>query len=69
MCLWSMKVMEVVNLAPENVEFHAIIERIVDKLEYGQVTVNIQLQNGKPVLETLSVVSSKRKKYQLDKTC
>lgn len=59
--------MEVINLPPENVQFHAIIEREAVRLEYGTLAVNVQLINGKPQLHTLSVVTSKRKKYTFDK--
>lgn len=58
--------MEVINLAPENIEFHAIIEQEVVNMEYGQMTVNIQIENGKPILKSLSLVKSKRKKYTFD---
>ncbi len=58
--------MEVINLAPENVEFHAIIEQEVVTMEYGQMTVNVQIENGKPILKSLSLVKSKRKKYTID---
>lgn len=60
--------MEVINLAPENVEFHAIVEKNVVNMEYGQMTVTVQLIEGKPVLKTLSIVKSKRKKYIFDKS-
>ena len=61
-----MKPMEVINLAPENVEFHAIIEQEVVTMEYGQMTVNVQIENGKPILKSLSLVKSRRKKYTID---
>ncbi len=64
-----MRLMEVINLAPENVEFHAIIEQEVVTMEYGQMTVNVQIENGKPILKSLSLVKSKRKKYTIDKVC
>ena len=59
--------MEVINLAPENVEFHAIIEQEVVTMEYGQMTVNVKIENGKPIIKSLSLVKSKRKKYTIDK--
>jgi len=59
--------MEVINLAPENIEFHAIVEKNVVDLEYGQLTVNVQLSEGKPLLKTLNIVRSKRKKYTFDR--
>lgn len=61
-----MRLMEVINLAPENVEFHAIIEQEVVTMEYGQMTVNVQIEDGKPILKSLSLVKSKRKKYTID---
>lgn len=64
-----MRLMEVINLAPENVEFHAIIEQEVVMMEYGQMTVNVQIEDGKPILKSLSLVKSKRKKYTIDKVC
>ena len=64
-----MRPMEVINLAPENVEFHAIIEQEVVTMEYGQMTVNVQIEDGKPILKSLSLVKSKRKKYTIDKVC
>ncbi len=64
-----MRLMEVINLAPENVEFHAIIEQEVVTMEYGQMTVNVQIEDGKPILKSLSLVKSKRKKYTIDKVC
>jgi len=62
-----MRLMEVINLAPENIEFHAIVEKNVVDLEYGQLTVNVQLSEGKPLLKTLNIVRSKRKKYTFDR--
>lgn len=59
--------MKVINLPKESVEMHAIVEREVVDLGYGQMTVNIVLKNGAPVLNTLSIVKSKRKKYTFDK--
>lgn len=61
-----MRLMEVINLAPENVEFHAIIEQEAVTMEYGQITVNVQIEDGKPILKSLSLVKSKRKKYTID---
>jgi hypothetical protein len=58
--------MEVINLAPETIEFHAIIEQEVVNMEYGQMTVNVQIEDGKPILKSLSLVKSKRKKYTID---
>ena len=45
-------------------ELHVIIAKQVKELEYGQMTINVQLKNGQPILETLNITKSKRKKYR-----
>ena len=45
-------------------EFHLILEKHVQDLQYGQITVNVQLKDGKPIIETLSIVKQKRTKYK-----
>lgn len=51
----------------EELQFHVIVAQQVKQLEYGQMTINVQLKDGKPILQTLNIVKSKRKKYSLDK--
>lgn len=48
-------------------EFHTIVAREVQSLEYGQMTINVQLRGGVPVLTTLNIVKSKRKRYDPSK--
>lgn len=46
-----------------NPEFHAVLEKQVTELEYGQITINVQLRDGKPIMDTFNSVKSRRKKY------
>lgn len=46
------------------VELHVLLAKLVQELQYGQLTVNIQVKNGKPILPTLNVVKSRRKRYK-----
>lgn len=45
------------------VEFHVIVAKEVQNLEYGQMTINVQLLDSQPILESLNIVKSKRKRY------
>ena len=45
-----------------NLGFHAILEREVNKLEYGQMDINCIIQDG--ILKTLNILKSKRIKYK-----
>ncbi len=47
-----------------NLGFHAILEREVNNLEYGQMDINCILQNGIVILKTLNILKSKRIKYK-----
>ena len=47
-----------------NLAFHAILEREVNKLEYGQMDINCIIQGGIVVLKTLNILKSKRIKYK-----
>ena len=47
-----------------NLAFHAILEREVTKLEFGQMDVNFIIQNGIVVLPTINILKSMRKKYK-----
>lgn len=51
----------------QEVEFHIILAKQVQSLEYGQMTVNVQVKDGLPILDTLNIVKSKRKRYKTDK--
>ena len=50
-----------------NLPFHSIIEREVEKTPFGTLTVNVILKNGVCDLKTLNIVKNRRKKYQFDK--
>jgi hypothetical protein len=47
-----------------NLGFHAILEREVNNLEYGQMDINCIIQGGIVVLKTLNILKSKRIKYK-----
>lgn len=47
-----------------NLGFHAILEREVNHLEYGQMDINLIIQDGIVILKTLNILKSKRIKYK-----
>lgn len=47
----------------DSLQFHTMIEKEVVDLNYGQITINVILKNGLPLIKTLNIVKSKRKKY------
>jgi hypothetical protein len=47
-----------------NLAFHAILEREVNQLEFGQMDVNFIIQNGIVALPTINILKSMRKKYK-----
>ncbi len=51
----------------EIISFFGIVEREVQKMEYGTMTVTVLLNKGIPVSKTTNIVISKRKRYKIDK--
>jgi len=51
------------TLLKNNLSFHAILEREVKRVQYGQITVNIVLKNGKVNLKSFNIVVNKRIRY------
>jgi hypothetical protein len=47
-------------------EFFSIVEREVQNMEYGTMTVNVQVGSGLPITQTLNIVKSKRIRYKVD---
>lgn len=47
-----------------NLPFHAIVEKEVTNLEFGQIDVTVIIRDGLVVLETLNLIKSKRIKYK-----
>jgi hypothetical protein len=43
--------------------FFEVLERQVNEIQYGNLSVNVILVNGVPKMETLNVVKSRRTKY------
>ena len=54
---------ELSGLVGENQVLHMIIEREVQKMGYGNITVNVELKNGVANLKTLNLVTNKRIRY------
>lgn len=52
------------NLSKEELKFHAIIEREVQQLAFGGMTINVLLVDGKPKLSTLNIVKTRRIRYR-----
>jgi hypothetical protein len=45
-------------------ELHLIIAKKVLESQYGDMTINIQLKDSIPILETLNIVIQRRKRYK-----
>lgn len=58
---------EINTILKRNLPLHMIIENEVRKTPFGQITVNIKLENGVAKLETLNIVKSRRRKYDVEK--
>lgn len=57
------------ELIKNNVAFHTIIENEVRLTPYGQITVNVEVVDGKVLLHTVNMVKNRRYRYdnKLDK--
>lgn len=57
------------ELIKNNIAFHTIIENEVRLTPYGQITVNVEVVDGKAVLTTINLVKNRRYRYdsRLDK--
>ena len=49
------------------IKFFGVIDKEVEEIDYGTITVNVVLNDGLPVFETANLVKSKRIKYKVDK--
>lgn len=49
----------------KNLAFHAIVTSEINSTPYGQITVNVKLNNGQVDLRTLNIVKNRRKKYSV----
>jgi len=47
-----------------NLAFHAIVEREINQLEFGQIDVTVIIKDGQVVLPTINILKSKRIKYK-----
>jgi len=48
-------------------EFFSMVEKEVQKMEYGTMTINVQVGEGLPIVQTINIVKSKRIRYKIDK--
>jgi glutaredoxin-related protein len=46
--------------------FFALVEKQVQNLEYGTLSVNVLLSNGLPNIQTINIVKQKRIRYKVD---
>lgn len=54
------------NMVTEIITLHKIIEEEASDPPYSQMTVNVFLKNGVPVIKTLNIVKQERIKYNDD---
>jgi len=47
-----------------NLAFHAIVEKEINQLEFGQIDVTVILKEGQVILPTINILKSKRIKYK-----
>lgn len=55
---------EVYSRLAKNEGLHIILEQEANKMQYGQVTVNVVLKNGKADMKTFNLVKQRRLKYE-----
>lgn len=58
---------ELQELLKRNLLFHVLVENEVQQTPFGQLTFNIMIKEGVAQIETLNLVKSKRRKYNLTK--
>lgn len=51
------------QLLESNLPLHIVVENEVNETPYGTITVTVQLKDGVAVMDTISIVKNKRKKY------
>ena len=57
----------VTRIIKRNLLFHVLVENEVQQTPFGQLTFNIMIKEGVAQIETLNLVKSKRRKYNLTK--
>lgn len=53
------------KLLSPNLPLHIILENEVVQTQYGQITFNVIIKDGKAHIETLNIVKNKRIRYKL----
>lgn len=56
-----------IKLLSKNLAFHTVIMNEVRQTPFGQLTFNVMIKDGVVQLETLNLVKSRRRKYNLDR--
>ena len=51
------------TLLNPNVKLHAVMEMVVQKAKFGEITFTMTIKNGVAELKTLGTVVRKRRKY------
>ena len=54
------------KLLERNLPFHIVIENEVRQTPFGQLTFNVILKDGIVQIETLNLVKSRRRKYNIN---
>jgi len=55
------------NTEQRIVKFFGIMEKEVQKMEYGTLTVTVLTAKGLPIVKTINVVKQKRLRYKVNK--
>lgn len=52
------------ELIKNNIAFHAIVENEVRLTPYGSIDINVEVVNGKVLLNTANIVKRRRYRYE-----
>jgi hypothetical protein len=47
-------------------EFFSMVEKEVQKMEYGQMSISVQVSRGIPVPHTINIIKQKRTRYKIE---
>jgi hypothetical protein len=50
--------------ARNEIMFHALVEKEVVEMEYGTMSCTVIVKDGNPIIPSLNIVKSKRRKYK-----
>lgn len=52
------------KLLSKNLPLHIIVENEVNQTPFGQITFNVEIRDGKAIIETLNIVKNRRRRYK-----